>query len=89
MGPLFTASCHSHVASAASGSPAGLNFAAHQPNPPPPIPGTRVGAQVPDGSQNSLLTSLVYHVDRMANPETSAKPGPLGLFEEMGEFLST
>ena len=40
-----------------------------------------------DGSQTQLLTSLVYHVDRMADPDTPTRPGTIENIRRNEEIL--
>ena len=68
---------------ASSGHPLGLNLTSSAPDAVSPIPGTSSNS---DG-QNSILTSLVYHVDRIANPDTSTKPGTLENIRRNEEIL--
>ena len=55
-------------------------------NPPStPIP----GVAAPHGgalSETALLTSMVYHMDRIANPDVNTKPGTLGGTRRNGEI---
>ena len=60
--------------------PVGLNRVLSQnpANPPTPVPGK---------SQDSLLSSMVYHIDKLANPDVAARPGTLGGEKRMGEIF--
>ena len=75
--PLFSAQALSQLPSAASGAPLRLNEAASAPSASPSIPGVQSSLPIGTDPGNSLLTSLAYHVDRMANPDTSIKPGTI------------
>ena len=60
--------------------PAGLGrILSHTPLEPP----IQTGAQ----TQDALLSSMVYHIDRLANPDVTAKPGTLEGVKRMEEIL--
>ena len=73
--PLFKAVNSAHIPSDPTGFPLGLNQYSHMPVAQPPIPASSGRPLTGDGPQTELLTSLVYRVDRMANPDTSNKAG--------------
>ena len=81
--PLFNAQPLTLGSVASSGQPLGLNLTSSTPDAVSPIPGAPSGS---DG-QNSILTSLVYHVDRIANPDTSTKPGAIEIIRRNEEIL--
>ena len=45
-----------------------------------PLPG-------PAQSESALLSSMVYHIDKLANPDVVAKPGTLDSVKRMGGIL--
>ena len=63
----------------------GLNYPSCQQPPRPPIPG---GAGLGPSSAPSILTSLVYHVDRIANPDTSTNHGTIENIRRGKEILA-
>ena len=85
--PLFSDAPSSLLPNIPCGSPIGLNFEAHQPPAMPPLP---VTATQPGGldSSSSALTSLAYHVDRLANPDTATKPGTIEGLKRNDEILA-
>ena len=85
--PLFRASPVNAVPPIASGTPMGENQYYHMPAAQNPIPGGTATPLAGGGSHTSLLTSLVYHVDRMANPDTSTKAGTLENVRRNEEIL--
>ena len=81
--PLFCAQPIQGIPPAHAGAPLGLNLTCSAPDASVPIHGAPSGK---DG-QNSILTSLVYRVDRIANPDTSTKPGTLENIRRNEEIL--
>ena len=85
--PLFGAAPSAAVPLPCSGAPLGLNQYNHLPHAQAPIPVPAGQQPSGDNSQNSILTALVYHVDRMANPETSTKAGAVENIRRNEEIL--
>ena len=52
---------------------------------PRPFPGV-VGAPGDATIDTALLTSMVHHMDRLANPDISPKPGAMGCIRRNGEI---
>ena len=84
--PLFTATPSANLPHIPYGAPVGLNFASHQPPAVAPIPAS-LGQHGALGASNSALTSSAYHVDRLANPDTTTKPGTVEGLKRNEEIL--